>query len=67
MIISKHQVTDIVEGKTLMEKPGFEKLIEVFMVGMTSDNLKSKKNKMSTRVIWAISYKGKKILALEKY
>lgn len=51
MIISKHQVTDVVEGKTLMEKAGFEKLIEVFMVGMTSDNLKSKKNKMSTRVI----------------
>lgn len=51
MIISKHQVTDVVEGKTLMEKAGFEKLTEVFMVGMTSDNLKSKKNKMSTRVI----------------
>ena len=28
MIISKHQVTDVVEGKTLMEKAGFENLLK---------------------------------------
>lgn len=43
MAISEYQVTDVIEGKTSMEKPGCEKPTEVLKVEITSDNFKNLK------------------------
>lgn len=41
MAISKYQVADVIEEKTLTEKPGCRKPTEALKVGITSDNFKS--------------------------